>query len=31
MPKPITSKTINGTLGADTLFGDTSGTSSGMD
>jgi len=26
MPKPISSKTINGTLGADTLFGDTSGT-----
>ena len=26
MPKPITSKTVNGTLGADTLYGDTSGT-----
>ena len=26
MPKPIISTTINGTLGADTLFGDTSGT-----
>ena len=26
MPKPTTSKIINGTLGNDTLFGDTSGT-----
>jgi Ca2+-binding RTX toxin-like protein len=29
MPKPTTSKIINGTAGNDTLFGDTSGTGKG--